>query len=154
MENETRTVQKYRHAARRSLTEARETLSVRTPETKEVYLLLNGQIEEIIRGRTGLSQEQQVEHLSNALAKVEEGMEVLPEKIEAAKASVLAIVETWEETILAKAREAAETLTEAKEFAANRDFAAWQAQKGRPSSSTYTETSEDDYEDEEYNEED
>lgn len=152
MENETRTVQKYRHAARRSLTEARETLSVRTPETKEVYLLLNGQIEEIIRGRTGLSQEAQVEHLSNALAKVEEGIEVLPEKIAAAKASVIAIVESWEETILAKAREAADTLTEAKEFAANRDFAAWQEQKGRPVYPAYTETSEDDYEDEESDE--
>lgn len=134
MENETRTVQSYRHAARASLTEARESLSLRTPETKEVYHLLNGHISSVLAGRVGFTKDEQVAHLAEAQEKVEAGMASLTEKIAAAKASILEQVEGWEQNIRAKAQEAADTLAEAKEYAATRDFDAHQASKGRGTS--------------------
>lgn len=126
---ETRTVQNYRHAARRVLTQARESLALRTDATHEVYRLLNGSIEKILAGRPGLTQEQQVEFLENAKAKVAENREALAEAVERAKQEVIAQVEAWDfDTALV---EALSTLDEAREFAATRDFDAWQAQKRR-----------------------
>lgn len=130
-ENETRTVQQYRHAARRSLTEARESLSLRTDETREIYHLLNGSISEILRGRTGLSQEAQVQHLTEAEEKVNANAAQISEKIAAARESVLVALDSWEGTINAKVAETVATLTEAKEFAASRDFEAHQSAKRR-----------------------
>ncbi len=124
------TVQKFRHAARASLVKARSHLgSFRTAETKAVYNLLNGTIEEIIRGRQGLTQEEQVEHLGRAEAKVNANLDGLPEAVEAAKASVMALLEGWETEIVAQANEARDILAEAKAFAAERDFEAHQEAK-------------------------
>lgn len=124
---ETRTVQKYRHAARAVLTQARETLAVRTDATREVYRLLNGTIEEVIRGVTGLSQDEQVARLNEAKAKAEENRAKIAEAVAAAKAEVLAQVEAWDfDSALA---ETIATLEEAAEFAASRDFASHQEAK-------------------------
>lgn len=124
---ETRTVQQFRHAARRVLTQARETLAVRTDATGDVYRLLNGSIESIIAGRPGYSQEEQVERLDAARQQVEQNREALAEAVERAKAEVIAQVEAWDfDTALT---EALNTLTEAREFAATRDFDAHQEAK-------------------------
>jgi hypothetical protein len=125
------TVQGYRHEAKRGLSKARETLSFRTEETKEVYSMINGTISSILAGRQGFTQEQQVEHLDNALAKVKEAQENLPEKIAAARESVIAALDNMETRILSEVATAAEVLTEAREFAATRDFAAHQERKQR-----------------------
>ena len=152
---ETRTVQSYRHSARRSLKQAQEAISLRTSETKEVYTLVNGMIEEVIRGRTGLSQDEQVSRLSEAHDALVTNMETLPDKIAAAKEAVIAILDGWETTILAKAQEATDTLAEARDFAAERDFDAWQAQKKRGYVAPSPDTDEDDDADEEdYEDED
>lgn len=144
---ETRTVQQYRHAARRSLTEARERLALRTDETKTVYNLLNGTIEGVIRGVVGLSQEEQVERLSEAKARAEENLQSLPEAVEAAKAAIIAQVDAWGDSITEKAQEAIATLDEAANFAAERDFTAHQQRKGRNTSYDESEDEEgEDYE--------
>lgn len=124
-----KTVRDYRHAAKAALARGREALALRNDLTKEVYLLINGAIEEILRGRQGLSQEEQVEHLDSALTKVADAKAALPEKIAAAKAAVLAQTESWEIDITAEAEAAFSILRAGKEFAANRDFAAHQATK-------------------------
>lgn len=134
MENtatETKTVQKYRHEAKRSLVTARERLALRSDETREVYNLLNGTIEGVIRGRSGVSQEEQVERLTEARDRLVANLESLPEKVEAAKASVLAQIEGWEASITEEANKAVATLTEAAQFAAERDFDAHQQRKHR-----------------------
>lgn len=131
MTNETRTVQNYRHDARRTLYGAREKLALRTPETQEVYRLINGAVEGIIRGRVGLTQEQQVEHLNRAAETLRENLESLPEKVDAAKESVTALIEDWENSIKAEAQNAIDTLDEAAAYAADRDFEAHQQAKGR-----------------------
>lgn len=124
---ETRTVQQYRHAARRVLTQARETLAVRTEATAEVYRLLNGSIEEILRGREGLSQAEQVEYLDNARATVEANRAELTEAIEQAKAEAIAMVQSWD--FDAALAEALSILSDAREYAATRDFDAHQQVK-------------------------
>lgn len=152
MENETRTVQKYRHAARKSLTEARERLALRTDETYEVYRLLNGQISDVLQGVAGLSQETQVERLNTAKEKVEAGLTDLPAKVAAAKDSVLALIEDWEQSITEKAQEAITTLEEAATYAAERDFEAHQQAKQERKyapAMDYDESDEDDDEDDE-----
>lgn len=123
------TVQQYRHAAKRSLKTAQEAISLRNGNTREVYKLVNGMVEQTIAGRQGLSQDEQVETLGQAVETLNENMALLPEKIAEAKAAVLAQIEAWEVTVTAKAQEAVDTLTEARDFAANRDFEAWQEQK-------------------------
>lgn len=143
---ETRTVQNYRHAARRTLTQARESLAVRTDATGEVYRLLNGTIESIIKGQPGFSQEEQVRRLGEAAETAAANREALAEAVERAKAEVLAQVEAWD--FDAALAEAISTLEEAKEFAATRDFDAWQEQKRnrRGGYSSYDESAEDDEE--------
>ena len=148
--NETRTtVQAYRHAARRDLTNAREQLALRTEATHEVYLLLNGQIEEVIRGVVGLSQEEQVSRLQDAHAKVQAGLEALPEKVAEARESIIDQMDGWEDSITAKANEALATLAEAVTFAAERDFEAHQSRKGKsvPPASSFDEDDEEQDED-------
>ncbi len=135
---ETRTVQNFRHDARRSLKQAQESITLRTDGTREVYVLVNGMIERTIAGRTGLTQDEQVESLTKAHDTLTENMAVLPEKIAEAKASVLAQVEAWETTILAKAQSAVDTLAEARDFAAERDFDAWQEEKRNRRSRGYS----------------
>ena len=145
---ETRTVQDYRHDARRSLKQAQEALALRTDGTREVYQMVNGMIETVLVGRPGYSQEEQVERLTKAHDTLTENMLALPEAIESAKASVLAQIEAWETDILAKAQAAVDTLAEAKTFAAERDFEAWQEAKARrrgmSSYSEYTEADDED----------
>lgn len=136
---ETRTVQAYRHDARDVLTAARESLSVRdvtrNEHTKRVYDLLNGSISSILQGKVGLSQEAQVEHLDRALTTTTENREQVAEAVAAAKAEILAKVtealEGWDEKIIGEADKAIAILTEAKEFAATRDFDQWQKDKAR-----------------------
>lgn len=123
------TVQKYRHSARRVLTEARSGLALRTEGTGEVYRLLNGTIESVIQGRQGLSQEQQVANLEQALTTARENREVLADKVEAARAEILEQIEGWGEDFTTKMDEAIATLEEAREFAASRDFDAHQQRK-------------------------
>lgn len=154
MENETRTVRNYRHAARRSLTGAREALALRSNETREVYHLLNGAIEGVIRGEVGLSQESQVERLNKAHTTLQENLADLPAKVEAAKASVTALLEEWENSIKSKAEEALATLAEAATFAEERDFEAWQAQKAERKSSYAYSYSEGEDDEETYDGED
>lgn len=147
------TVRQYRHAAVNVLKEARAVLNngaIRTEESREVYLDLNGSIESILRGETGVTQEQQVERLTSARDKVEENLQTLPAKIEAAKVAGEVAIEKFraaekkrvEETI-AQAKEAltkfdgiaevaqgaVSVLTEAAQFAAERDFDAHQEAK-------------------------
>lgn len=124
---ETRTVQTYRHEARRVLTQAREALALRTPATQEVYELLNGPIENILRGQTGVSQEQQVARLAEARDLAEQNREQIAEAVARAQEEVIAAVEAWDfEAALA---EAASILAEARDFAAERDFKAHQTEK-------------------------
>lgn len=82
------TVQQFRHKAVGILKEARKPLG-RHPEydtaRHEAYSLLNGTIETILMGRTGLSQEEQVSFLINARNKAEENLNALKPVIEAVK---------------------------------------------------------------------
>lgn len=124
---ETRTVQEYRHEARRVLTQAREALALRTDATAEVYRLLNGSIESILAGRQGLSQEEQVAHLDEAKTTVEANREQIAAAVEAAREQVIAQVKAWDfDGALAGALG---VLSEAREFAATRDFEAHQERK-------------------------
>lgn len=127
--NETRTVQQYRHDARRQLKAGREALALRTDETREVYNLLNGAIESVIAGRPGFSQEEQVERLDLALTTLQENLSSLPEKVAQAREAVLAQIDGWESSITEQANAAVSTLAEARDFARDRDFDAWQEQK-------------------------
>lgn len=122
-------VRAYRHSATGSLSQGRAALALRTDKTHEVYSLINGVISEILRGRQGLSVEQQVAHLDDALAKVTEAKEALPEKIAEAKASIVAALDEWDEKIMGEVQNAHSVLREAKEFAATRDFEAHQERK-------------------------
>ncbi len=155
-QNEIQTVQQYRHAARRQLKQGREALSLRTDETREVYELLNGMIEQTIAGQVGLSQDQQVERLDTALTRLKENQASLPERVAAAREAILAQVDGWENSITEQANGAVATLTEARDFARERDFDAWQAAKaerrgtpyvGAQSSDAYDETEADDEDD-------
>lgn len=154
-------VRAYRHAATGALSQGREALSLRTDATHEVYSLINGAISEILRGRQGFGVEEQVAHLDDALAKVTEAKEALPEKIAAAKASIVAALDEWDAKIMGETQEAFKVLREAKEFAATRDFEAHQARKRErggyqafdyaPAASTSADTNDSD-EDDSYDE--
>lgn len=128
---ETRTVQKYRHEARRQLKQGQERLSLRTDATHEVYQIMNGAISHTLRGIKGLSQEEQVERLAEARDQLQGNLEGLSEKLAAARQSVMEQLDSWETDIQAKADEAVATLEEARVFAAERDFEAHQNRKQR-----------------------
>ena len=106
-ESGSRTVQSYRHEIRK--------LVRRVPAFRRV--------EEILEGRQGLTQEEQVERLDNAIEAINEGAE------QVAKAGTVAV--------------------EARDYAATRDFAAHQAEKERtrqsfnPSGRTESDVSDD-----------
>lgn len=144
---ETRTVQQYRHEARRNLNDARSRLKFRTDATAEIYSRLNGAISEVLRGRTGLTQEQQVEHLNEARNRVQESLIALPDLIAQAKAELTEQIEASLAQIESDAKRAVETLSEAAAFAEQRDFDAHQQRKAQ-NAPVYDDYSED-YDDEE-----
>ena len=124
---ETRTVQQYRHEARRVLAQARETLALRSPATAEIYRLLNGPIDEMLAGREGLTQAEQVERLEQARATVEANRAELAEVVEQARQEILAAVEQWD--FEAAMTEVMSVLAAARDHAATRDFDAHQQVK-------------------------
>lgn len=144
----TKTVQTYRHEARDSLKAAQRTLQLRSDATKAAHDAINGTISAVLRGRQGLSQEQQVEHLEEALSKVNEALTNLPEQIEAIKASWSEQIESFGEDLITQVKVARVTLHEAREYAASRDFEAHQASKGRSVSASYGEDYDESDEDE------
>lgn len=137
---ETRTVQNYRHEARRVLTQARERLALRTESTQVIYHLLNGSIETVLAGRQGLSQEEQVAALDAAKEQVAANRAEIGVAVEAAKAEIIAQIEAWDFTEALTAVE--DVLMEAREFAATRDFEAHQTAKYGSRTTSY-----DDFED-------
>jgi CRISPR/Cas system type I-B associated protein Csh2 (Cas7 group RAMP superfamily) len=145
---ETRTVQNYRHEARRVLTQARERLALRTESTQVIYGLLNGSIEHTLAGRQGLTQEQQVSALDEAISTVESNLEEVTAAVEQAKAEIVAQIEAWDfEGALV---ETLSVLHAARDLAASRDFEAHQTAKY---GSRYSEP-DDSFEEDEYDDED
>lgn len=152
---EIRTVRTYRHEARRALTEARSRLKFRTDATGEIYNRLNGAIEDLLRGRQGLSQEAQVTYLNRANEKVNKGLSEIPTLIEQAREELVAQIDAALAAIQEDAGRATEILTEAATFAAERDFAAHQERKGHPVGTAEAHIpSESDYEDDAEDDED
>ena len=125
------TVREYRHKAKSALVDARASLSLRSDATKEVYTLLNGTIETIIKGVPGLSQDQQVERLYDARQQVLENREQVVALAEAARDAVIEQVQAWPEQFAAALDSAGEVLAEAEEFAETRDFKAHMSKKRR-----------------------
>lgn len=125
------TVREFRHAAKSVLVEARALLKFRSDDTKEVYTLLNGVIENIVKGVQGLSQEQQVERLYDATEQAKENREKVVAAAEAARDAIIEQAQALPERAVAALDSAIETLEAGREFAENRDFKAHQSKKRR-----------------------
>jgi ABC-type ATPase with predicted acetyltransferase domain len=152
-------VRQFRHDAKNRLREAqREIGSIRyTPEGSRLYRLVNGVISGILAGRTGLSQEGQVKQINRAIRQVNKNKTYVVDAANAAAASLVTHAEQEVENLKAALAEAeakvaslkaegtdtgladsmvaaldetAAILTEARDFAQNRDFAAHQEAKG------------------------
>lgn len=175
-EAQVQTVQKFRHEAKDALVAGRSKVLdglARTQESQVVYKMLNGAIENIIAGREGLTQEQQVENLNSAREKVGESLAGLPDAVaaavtagaEAAQAKVARLEERLAaakaaasgdsaglvEAAVEAASKARSILDEAATFAQERDFDAWQEEKAARRGVTSSDEVEDDSDSEDDN---
>ena len=141
-ENTFTSVQEGRHAVRDLLAKAHKSYSEQDGFVAERVAVdaLTGEAQDRLRGVVGLSQEQQVERLTQVGALISAAITVatLPEAVEALTEAV-AIV-----------KEAGEANDSVKSLAADRDFEAWQEEKRAKREASYSESSSDeDWDDDE-----
>lgn len=149
-------IREFRHAAKAALANAQAKVSRRTTEGDTLYRLVNGVISGILNGRQGLSVEGQVKQLDRAIRQVKQNQSQVADAAAAAQESVVAEAqakvdrrkerlaeaeaalaalndgEGFSGLFAAALDETAAILTEAKQFAQERDFAAHQEAKGNP----------------------